>query len=332
MTFKTGYNQKVQNFINNNKNGDYKKTKYKMIGEFKEILLETGKIYEELFPRIKSRVVEYLFFLTSTCGIWKIGAEALVEKIGCSISSVYNTVALLKKTGVFEVARIANNGAGKYIFVNKLHPNFTKIMEEVFNLSPSEIDELAISQLESRESNKNKGQFKGQPIPTKPSPTSDKQRFSGSYLFRSFFKQEKISIKDICVENVDKENGGIETFKSLEEQKEMLLMYGANTYQMKLLDMIHSFPYPQTIKDHGYKLVLRAGEQLDINSFYKAKDAVHELAMRVVDNQMTIRTLPGMFESIFKNSLVKKGSIGTNNLERELRTINKVPLYNWLAE
>ena len=330
MTFMTVYNQPVQVFMEKNKDKNYRSIKYTMLRTFKEILVSIGKLYEECFPRVKSKIVEYIFFLTSGAGIWKISAEAIAKKLECSISSVFNTVNELKKTGVFVIARLANNGAGKYVFVNKLHYNFKKIMQEVFNFSEEEIDETIVEKKEETVKDcKNKGQFKGQQSSEKLGHARGESRYFTPYLFESLLKQEKICIsdtKDLKLKEV------LDRPKSFEEQKEALMTFGADTQQMLLFETIHSWPYPQSIKDQGYKLVLRAGSDLSTEAFHRAKDAIHEVAMRIISNQMTIRTLPGLFESIFRSLLTNNTNLGSNIQERYSRSSISMPLYDWLRE
>lgn len=330
MPFMTVYNQPVQKFMETHRDKEYRSIKYKMLSKFKEVLESFGKLYEQCFPRVKSKIVEYIFFLTSGAGIWKISAEAIAKKLDCSISSVYNTVSELKKTGLFVIARLANNGAGRYVFVNKLHYNFKKIMKEVFNLSDEEIDEMSIKkEVETVEEYKNEGHFKGQQSSANSCNARGVRRYFAPYLFESLLKQEKISIPDSKEATSKKVN---ERPKSFEEQKDTLLAFGADSQQMMLFEIIHSWPYPQPIKDQGYKLVLRAGTDLSAEAFHRAKDAIHEVAMRIIRNQMTIRTLSGLFESIFKNLLTNNVSMGTDIKERDSKLRKRMPLYNWLIE
>lgn len=334
MKFKTAYNHSVQSFMTTNKVKNSKKLKYQLFNEFKDRLEKGGRAYEELFPRVKTKVVEYIFFLTATSGIWKIGADVLAEKLGCSISSVYNTVMILKKTDTFVIARLANNGAGKYVFVSKLHPNFHKIMKEVFELSSEEIIALTptIEINNSEEKIDIKGQFKGLENSLKPDTAGADSSFSPSYLFKSFLKQEnkvilestdKISIKK-AIDN--------ERPKSFSAQRETLIEFGANTYQMTLFELILEMPYAQDLKDQAYKIALRAGSDLDSTTFYKAKDAVNELAMRICNKEMDIRTFPALFEAIFKAYLAENKISDLKILEIKTGERKVVPFYNWLEE
>lgn len=330
MTFMTVYNQPVQKFMETNRDKEYKSIKYKMLSKFKEILESFGKLYEQCFPRVKSKIVKYIFFLTSGAGIWKISAEAIAKKIGCSISSVYNTVNELKKTGLFVIARLANNGAGRYVFVNKLHYNFEKIMKEVFNLSDEEIDEMSIKkEVETVEDCKNEGHFKGQQSSVNSCNARGGRRYFGPYLFESLLKQEKISIPDSKGATSKKVN---ERPKSVEEQKDTLLAFGADSQQMMLFEIIHSWPYPQSIKDQGYKLVLRAGSDLSAEAFHVAKDAIHEVAMRITDEVMDVRTVTGLFESIFNNLLLQNSQEKNSYQKFVQKSRKRLPFYNWLIE
>lgn len=326
MTFMTVYNQPVQVFMEKNKDKNYRSIKYTMLRTFKEILVSIGKLYEKCFPRVKSKIVECIFFLTSGAGIWKISAEAIAKKLECSISSVYNTVNELKKTGVFVIARLANNGAGKYVFVNKLHYNFKKIMQEVFNLSEEEIDEtIVVKKEETLEDCKNKGQQSSE----KPGHARGESRYFAPYLFESLLKQEKICISDIKDPKLKEVQ---DRPKSFEEQKEALMTFGADTQQMLLFETIHSWPYPQSIKDQGYKLVLRADSDLSTEAFHRAKDAVHEVAMRITDEVMDVKSVPGLFQSIFNNSLVQNLQQKNSCQKFIQKSRKRLPFYNWLIE
>ncbi|RUU69350.1 HTH domain-containing protein, partial [Mesorhizobium sp. M7A.F.Ca.MR.362.00.0.0] len=73
-------------------------------------------------------VLDEIVYFLSGKGIWKIGADKLAERVGCSERTVYNAVRAIKQTGTILVCRLADNNAGKYIFVYKDHPNFDDIM------------------------------------------------------------------------------------------------------------------------------------------------------------------------------------------------------------
>ncbi|MGE7625102.1 hypothetical protein ACQKMD_19360 [Viridibacillus sp. NPDC096237] len=77
-------------------------------------------------------MLDEIIYMTSGCGVWKMGSDTLARRAKVSQSTVFNAVRALKQTDLFVVGRLADDNAGKYIFVNKLHPNFEDIMKEVF--------------------------------------------------------------------------------------------------------------------------------------------------------------------------------------------------------
>ncbi|PEQ44395.1 cytosolic protein, partial [Bacillus cereus] len=68
----------------------------------------------------------------------------------CSIRTVNSAVRALKATGEIVVGGLAD-GKNKYVFVLKMHPNFTTIMKEVFYIDTEQIAELNAEQVAEQE-------------------------------------------------------------------------------------------------------------------------------------------------------------------------------------
>ncbi|MGQ0423241.1 cytosolic protein, partial [Bacillus sp. HC-Mk] len=67
--------------------------------------------------------------------------------------TVNATVRALKETGEVIVAGLAD-GKNKYVFVLKMHPNFTAIMKEVFYIDTEQIAELNAGQVAEQKNTK----------------------------------------------------------------------------------------------------------------------------------------------------------------------------------
>ena len=136
MKIQTAYNEDVQKFIRTAKSASL--TKEEVFAEIEEKAYSMRKSFREMFPRLQMRVLDEIVFLTKSTGIWTIGRERLAERVGCGLRTVTSAVKSIKETDLFIVARLANNHVGKYIFVLKSHPNFKRILRDVFFLSEKE--------------------------------------------------------------------------------------------------------------------------------------------------------------------------------------------------
>ncbi|MBD8016801.1 cytosolic protein, partial [Planococcus sp. Sa1BUA13] len=132
MTLLTAYNQDVQRYFQ----GSYcnKIRKETILSTIEEKVFKMGKSFGQLFPNKRKQVLDEIIYLLSGRGICKIGADKLAEKVNCSVRTVKSAVASIKETDQLVVARLADDKAGKYIFVYKEHPNFHQILKEVFFL------------------------------------------------------------------------------------------------------------------------------------------------------------------------------------------------------
>lgn len=124
------YNEKVQEY-NAAPDRTYKKNR---LSSLMNAVQAAGHVFERLFTFAKKHVLDEIIYLLSGSGICKIGGEALAKKCGVSIRTVRAAVAAMKKTGEFEVGRLATDHAGKYIFVDKAHENYEWIMHDVFGV------------------------------------------------------------------------------------------------------------------------------------------------------------------------------------------------------
>lgn len=135
-SFLTAYYQDIQKFIRTSEKVLI--TKNAIYAEIEHKAHSMGESIHTMFPRKQGDVLDKIIAHTKSTGIWTIGREKLAERTGCSVRTVANAVRSIKDTEMFIVARQANDHAGKYIFVLKSHPNFKRILRDVFFLSEKE--------------------------------------------------------------------------------------------------------------------------------------------------------------------------------------------------
>lgn len=144
MKILTASNQRVQFYLNYTTEKPSTSATRKRLEVLKTILEERNIMLDEMFTHKQLAVVDRIIYLTSGAGIAKVGAEKLAEKCEVSKRTVTSAVRALKETGEFIVGRLikTKGGVGKYIFVDKKHPNFREIMREVFSFSDYKFAQL----------------------------------------------------------------------------------------------------------------------------------------------------------------------------------------------
>lgn len=290
MTMLTAYNKDVQRIFQ----GGYcnKIRKETIISAIEERVFEMGQSFSKLFPKKKAQVLDEIIYLLSGTGICKIGAERLAEKVGCSVRTVKGAVASLKKTDEILVARLADDKAGKYIFVYKQHPNFTKILKEVFF-----IDSLP----ESGESAPlSAPQFA--PLQNAESVEAvnvESEKTSSNHI--NFFNS--LQEKDIIQQTI--ENDVQDLGENQAETRKKLQEYHANEFQLMLFDQIMAFPFPDYIKDVAGILALRVGMNCDGIRVSQALQQINKMVLNPKGGT-NIRNVP----AVFSTSMARRDSGG----------------------
>lgn len=316
MTLLTAYNQDVQRYFQ----GGYcsKIRKETIISGIEETVFSMGKSFSKLFPNKKARVLDEIIYLLSGTGLCKIGAEKLAEKVGCSVRTVYGAVKSIKETDQILVARLADDKAGKYIFVYKQHPNFQQILKEVFF-----IDSLPESE---EDAGLNAVPFAGLENPENLEAVSvEGQKSSSNHINFFISKQEKDSIQESIENDVsNSETGG---HNSLEQQREKIATYGANEYQLEFFDLISSTNLPEQIKEVAGVLALRLGTDTDAQKALKG----FQLACKIAGNIMSgveVKSVPAVFSEGLKKPLNRYKAV---EVSAPKRIAKKVEFYNWLV-
>lgn len=307
MKFLTANNQRVQNYImHSNDKPSTKKTKNRMT-QLAEILENTGTFFSELFPVAQARVIDEIIYLSSGCGIAKIGSDRLAERSDVSVRTVTNAVKALKLTNQFIVARIANGRAGKYIFVDKMHSNFGQIMNEVFSLNAELFAEL-----------QNMGS-------TGAVSTNSQKLSSNHYNYLKHALNNYISYQTL--QNViDKEKP-----KTIIEQRKYLNVYSTNTYQKDLFEFIVSMPYADIFIQQASIIALRIGSDADRSRFTIAKRIINSMALDYSQGTQ-FDNVVASFSAGLKKAIIRHDNKSISLIETETPE-KPIPIfYNWLEE
>ena len=317
----TASNERVQAYLQGNI-PPTTTAKEKRLEKFQKLLQTFGLFSSELFPNKQNNVLDEILYLTSGCGICKIGADRLAQRAGVSERTVSTAVRQLKITDQFIVARINSGRAGKYIFVDKLHPNFKEIMDFVFNLDAEQFA-YQVASLQ---------QTKNVDITASNNTKSDSNYFS-SFIKTSFLYNNS-SLNKIDNEAIQEIQQAIdeEPVINLDTQKEYLNQYATNEYQHLLFETMRIFPLHKELENNLYKLSLRVGSDATIKEFNIAKNVMFELNMQLVQSTTEIKnSVTALFSSLYKEALLSA------NHSKEIIELNNTVssnaiFYNWLDE
>ena len=317
----TASNERVQAYLQGNI-PPTTTAKEKRLEKFQKLLQTFGLFSSELFPNKQNNVLDEILFLTSGCGICKIGADRLAERAGVSERTVSTAVKQLKTTDQYIVARINSGRAGKYIFVDKLHPNFKEIMGFVFNLDAEQFayQVASLQQAENVDI-------------TVSNNTKSDSNYSSSFIKTSFLYNNS-SLSEIDNEAVQEIQNAIdaEPAMDLDAQKEQLNQYATNEYQHLIFDTMRIFPLHKELENNLYKLALRIGSNSTIKEFHIAKSVMFELNMQLVQATTEIKnSITALFSSLYKEALSNADQQKENIKSKNTVSPNAI-FYNWLDE
>lgn len=294
-----------------------------LMKELKEVLLSNGVNYNSLFPNRTKRkdMLNYLLLLTSVSGIVAVESKTIADRVGCSVDYVFKSMPLIKESGLFIVTGLAD-GKNKYVFVLKSHPNFKRIIREVFYMDVVEpITEQTTEQSTEQETAIN---------PVTPSPNADILEGQSLKSFKPLITEHEKSVIQHTVEN--EATKVINKAESIDEAEMYLTAYIDNPIQLQLFRNIHDFPFPEEIQRHATALVLRTG----LNGYVtnriaiKAIQVLNKIAVNLL-NRVEMKSVVAVFSYEMFN-------VGSNPYKKEIPeavtipAVKKVPFYNWVEE
>ena len=309
----TATNKRVQTYLTYTTEKPTTALKQQRLEQLEESLAEGNIMLDELLPNKQLNVVDLLLYLTSGSGITKVGAERLAEKCECSVRTVYSAIKGLKSTNEFIVGRLikTKGGAGKYIFVDKKHPNFREIINELFFLSDSKITEL------------NAEQFAEQKNMEGVAAVSVEGQKQTSNIDIFSFKQANNNNVYKDIQNV------IE--KESKNTREYVEEYASNPYQIALYDFLELFPLHDSIKAVKSVLALRMGSNATAKTLVKAKDLIVEMSKRISEGYSYDKGVVAAFSGGLNKAMTYDVST-VAAADSKPSYSRKVELYNWLEE
>lgn len=309
----TASNTRVQFYLTYSTEKPSTSAKCKRLAELQSRLEGRNVMLDELFPNKQLAVLDHILYITSGTGIAKVGADKLAERCGVSTRTVMSAVKALKETDDFIVARLikTKGGAGKYIFVDKKHPNFREIMRVVFSLSDYKIAELTAEQFAEQESDE-----------SVEAVSVEEEKVSSNIDIYSIKQEKDNYISDIT--NAVKEAIEEETAPSREYIEE----YASNSLQIEFYDLLDGLAYPKPIDDVKHVLALRIGSDCDMKRFIKAKNLVHSISMRILEGY-EFNNIPATFTA----ALTKSNSYEVPPVKAKPKYPERpIAFYNWLNE
>ena len=307
----TATNQRVQFYLTHAKERPNTALKCERLRQLEERLNKSGVMMEELFPNKQADVLDHILYITAA-GISKVGAETLAERCGVSVRTVMTAVKALKSTGEYIVGRLikSQGGAGRYIFVDKKHPNFREIMREVFSFSDHQLAELTAEAVACQNHEKS---LEAVGVELDNGGSNSNNSFISKQENHNYTSEHINAIQTAVEENTE---------PSLEYVKQ----YATNKRQIAFYELLEMIPYPDKVKSLRHVLSLRIGSDCDDKRFFEAKNAIHSISMQILEG-IQIDNVVAAFTGLLNKRMsynVPKSNVPVN--------VRPVPFYDWLEE
>ncbi|MCQ6288401.1 HTH domain-containing protein [Bacillus cereus] len=320
----TAYNADVQKYMQQNRLSTQKK--YEIIDAMRKRVDNTNQSFESLFPSRSKRkdVMDHIIYMLSGNGICKISAETLADKADCSVRTVNAAVHALKQTGEIVVAGLAD-GKNKYVFVLKMHSNFTTIMKEIFYINTEQIAELNAGQVAEQKND--------EPLETVRIETEKtSSNYNNSINSFNSLKQEKNNDKVSLMESIEIELK--EAQNDFQKEFERIHTYFVNEYQEMMYHTIKAGTYHPILKTNASIIGLRVGSNCDENLFHLAFNALGKIDRFLKNNGILTDSVQALFTKVYTTNIKlsrmpKKTNTGPSNVHNQESSFI---FYNWLED
>ena len=139
MTTYTTTNDKVQHYLTYSDKKASKHRKIQRINGIKESLESMGKYLDEFFSKKSMRIYDEISYLTTMCGVIKIGRDRLAELAKASKRTVSDVVTKIRKSQELGFFVGYLKDTHKYVFVDLKADNARELLKDIFGLSEVEI-------------------------------------------------------------------------------------------------------------------------------------------------------------------------------------------------
>ncbi|HEQ3526401.1 TPA: HTH domain-containing protein [Bacillus cereus] len=318
----TAYNADVQKYMQQNRLSTQKK--YEIIDAMRKRVDDTTQSFESLFPSRSKRkdVMDHIIYMLSGNGICKISAETLADKANCSVRTVNAAVHALKQTGEIVVAGLAD-GKNKYVFVLKMHSNFTTIMKEIFYINTEQIAELNAGQVAEQKNDETLETVRIETEKTSSNYTNSINSFNS-------LKQEKNNDNVSLMKSIEIELKEVQN--DAQKEFERIHTYFVNEYQEMMYHTIKAGTYHPILKTNASIIGLRVGSNCDESLFRLAFNALRKIDRFLKNNGILTDSVQALFSRVYSNNIKlsttpKKAHTGSSDVPN-----NEKPFvfYNWL--
>ncbi|MBG9504929.1 cytosolic protein [Bacillus thuringiensis] len=317
----TAYNADVQKYMQQNRLSTQKKNE--IIDAMRKRIDDTNQSFESLFPSRSKRkdVMDHIIYLLSGNGICKISAETLASKADCSVRTVNAAVCALKQTNEILVAGLAD-GKNKYVFVLKMHSNFTTIMNEVFFINTEQIAERNAGQVAEQKNDETVEAVGLETEKTSPNYTNS----------INSLKQERNNDKVSLMESIEIELK--EAQNDFQKEFERIHTYFVNEYQEMMYHTIKAGTYHPTLKANASIIGLRMGSNCDKSLFRLAFNALGKMDRFLKSNGILTESVQALFTKVYSDNIKlstipKKANTSSSDVHN---TKTPIIFYNWLED
>ncbi|PFK18422.1 HTH domain-containing protein [Bacillus cereus] len=320
----TAYNKDIQKYMQQNRLSTQKKNE--IIDVIRNRAYDNNQSFESLFPARSKRkeVMDHIVYMLSGNGICKISAETLAAKASCSVRTVNATVRALKETGEVIVAGLAD-GKNKYVFVLKMHPNFTTIMKEVFYVDTEYIAELNAGQVAEQKNTETV-----EAVGLEGEKTSS--NYNNSINSFNSLEQEKNNDRVSLMESI--ENELEEAQNDIQKEFERVHTYYVNEFQEMMYHTIKAGTYHPTLKTNASIIGLRVGSNCDKGLFRLAFNALGKIDRFLKNNGSLTDSVQALFTKVYSDNIKlskapKKALTSSSDVHRQESSFI---FYNWLDD
>ena len=343
MTTLTAYNEQIIKWTKKPSEEKAKPAKEIRLSLFKKMFISAKGIFEKAFTAARIRVLDEVIYKSVETGVYHANCATIADNCGLSVKTVERAVAHIKQSNQFVIGYAANGRKGGYIFVDRLHKNFKKIM---FSLFPNNAANFFKSELESElESEHQNGD--------KPTESSDKHTESSDKPTASkvrVLKIEKPTISSGSSSLKQANNNkyiynaracayvGKELKSQDQKQSEYVEQWATNENQKVLFNrikMVKDGLLP-CINEQAHIIALRIGEEATPATVVQAMDILVDLTERKLNHTLMLNckldatTVVKVFHGQLTAKLSRKPVQAKP--EPKKRMSAPVRLYNWLEE
>lgn len=324
----TAYNEQIIKWTKKPNEEKAKPAKEIRLALFKKMFISLKGVFEKVFTAARIRVLDEVIYKSVETGVYHANCSTIAANCGLSEKTVERAVSHIKQSNQFVVGYAANGRRGGYIFVDRLHKNFKKIM---FSLFPNNAANFFKSELESEQESEHQNGEK---------PTARKLRVvkiakptisSGSSSLKQANNNKYIYKARVST------YAGKEPKSKDQKQKDYVEQWATNENQKVLFNRIKAVKEGllPCVNEQAHIIALRIGEEATPATVVQAMDILVDLTERKLNHTLMLNCKldATTVVKVFHGQLIAKQSHKPVQTKVEpKKPVLGAPLYNWLEE